>query len=124
MQLDSVRGFVFDVDGTLVQRFSDGVHPLPGAVELLAAIRASGRPLALFSNGSHLPPEDFAKQLRKDGLQVSNEEMITPVRSALSYLRRRHAENRVLLFAQDPVRMRLFQEGVRLVEEGADVVLV
>ena len=35
MRLDDVRGFVFDVDGTLVRRFPDGVHPLPGAVEVL-----------------------------------------------------------------------------------------
>jgi len=52
MRLDDVRGFVFDVDGTLVRRFPDGVHPLPGAVEVLEAIRASGRPLAIFSNNS------------------------------------------------------------------------
>src|SRR4051812_34798799 len=124
MRLDSVRGFVFDVDGTLVKRFPDGVRPLPGAVEVLAAIRASGRPLALFTNGSHVPPEVLAQQLRRDGLEVSDEEMVTPVRSALSYLRRRHADRRVLLFAQDPVRRLLRDEGIRLVEDDADVVLV
>ena len=104
MRLDDVRGFVFDVDGTLVKRFPDGVHPLPGAVEVLEKIRASGRPLALFSNGSHVPPEVFAQHLRADGLPVSDEEMVSPVRSALSYLRRRYAGRRVLLFAQDAVR--------------------
>ena len=113
MRLDDVRGFVFDVDGTLVRRFPDGVHPLPGAVEVLEAIRASGRPLALFSNGSHVPPEVFAEHLRADGLPVSDEEMVSPVRSALSYLRRRHADGRVLLFAQDAVRERLIDEGVQ-----------
>jgi len=123
MRLDDVRGFVFDVDGTLVKRFSDGVHPLPGAVEVLEKIRASGRPLALFSNGSHVPPEVFAQHLRADGLPVSDDEMVSPVRSALSYLRRRYAGGRVLLFAQDDVRP-LFS-GFELVDgEGADVVLV
>ena len=113
MRLDDVRGFVFDVDGTLVRRFPDGVHPLPGAVEVLEAIRASGRPLALFSNGSHVPPEVFAEHLRADGLEVSDDEMVSPVRSALSYLRRRHPDGRVLLFAQDPVRERLIDEGIQ-----------
>ena len=91
MRLDDVRGFVFDVDGTLVRRFPDGVHPLPGAVEVLEAIRASGRPLALFSNGSHVVPEVFAEHLRADGIAVADDEMVSPVRSALSYLRRRYA---------------------------------
>lgn len=124
MELEGVRGFVFDVDGTLVRRFPDGVHPLPGAVEVLERIRASGRPLALFTNGSHLPPEIFAAQLRADGLPVSDDELVTPVRSALSYLRRRHADQRVLLFAEPPVRQLLRDAGVNVVDEEADVVLV
>jgi HAD superfamily hydrolase (TIGR01450 family) len=125
MRLDDVRGFVFDVDGTLVRRFPDGVHPLPGAVEVLDAIRGSGRKLAIFTNGSHLTPEDFARELRDDGLPVSDEEMVTPVRSALSYLRRRHDSAPVLLFARPPVRERLIEEGVNVVDgEDAAVVLV
>jgi HAD superfamily hydrolase (TIGR01450 family) len=131
MRLDDVRGFVFDVDGTLVRRFPDGVHPLPGAVEVLSAIRASGRKLAMFTNGSHVTPEDFARELRADGLPVSDEEVVTPVRSALSHLRRRHAGAPVQLFAQPPVRERMIAEGVKVVGsrnaaegEGAEVVLV
>ena len=128
MRLDDVRGFVFDVDGTLVRRFPDGVHPLPGAVEVLNAIRASGRKLAIFTNGSHLPPEEFARELRADGLPVSDEEIVTPVRSALSYLRRRHAGRSVFLFAQDSVRELVAGAGIELVggeaAESADVVLV
>jgi len=125
MHLDDVRGFVFDVDGTLVRRFPDGVHPLPGAVEVLEAIRASGRRLAIFTNGSHLPPDEFARELRADGLPVSDEEIVTPVRSALSHLRRRHAGQPVLLFAQPAVRELLVAEGVDVVDsEEAEVVLV
>ena len=125
MRLDDVRGFVFDVDGTLVRRFPDGVHPLPGAVEVLDAIRDSGRKLAIFTNGSHLTPEVFAQELRDDGLPVSDEEIVTPVRSALSYVRRRHDGAPVQLFAQPPVRERMIAEGVNVVDgEGAEVVLV
>jgi HAD superfamily hydrolase (TIGR01450 family) len=118
MDLADVRGFVFDVDGTLVRRFPDGVHPLPGAVEVLERIRASGRPLAIFSNGSHMPPEEFARHLRDDGLPVADEEMVTPMRSALSYLRRRHAGAPVLLFAQPSVAERLAREGVDVIVTG------
>jgi HAD superfamily hydrolase (TIGR01450 family) len=128
MRLDDVRGFVFDVDGTLVRRFPDGVHPLPGAVEVLEAIRASGRPVAIFSNGSHMPAEQFARELRRDGLPVADEEMITPVRSALSYLRRRHPGCPVLLLAQPSVTDLMIGEGINVVEgddaEDAAVVLV
>jgi HAD superfamily hydrolase (TIGR01450 family) len=124
MRLDDVRGFVFDVDGTLVRRFADGVHPLPGAVAVLEAIRASGRRLAIFTNGSHMPPEEFARELRADGLPVSDEEMVTPVRSALSYLRRRHAGAPVLLFAQPSVRELMEREGVAVVDGDGDAAVV
>jgi HAD superfamily hydrolase (TIGR01450 family) len=128
MRLDDVRGFVFDVDGTLVRRFPDGVHPLPGAVEVLERIRASGRPVAIFSNGSHLPPAAFARQLRNDGLPIADDEMVSPVSSALSYLRRRHAGRAVFLFAQESVRPLFADAGVNVVEgeaaDTADVVLV
>jgi NagD protein len=120
MNLDDVRGFVFDVDGTLVRRFPDGVHPLPGAVAVLERIRASGRPLALFTNASHVPPGTLAAQLRTDGLPIDDHEVVTPVASALSHLRRRHAGARVLLFAEPPVRELI--PGV--VDEDPDVVLV
>ena len=49
MRLDEVRGFVFDVDGTLVHRSGAEVRALPGARDALEAIRASGRPFALFT---------------------------------------------------------------------------
>jgi HAD superfamily hydrolase (TIGR01450 family) len=128
MRLDDVRGFVFDVDGTLVRRHPDGVQPMPGAVEVLERIRASGRRVAIFSNGSHLPPAAFAAQLRADGLPVADEEMVSPVSSALSYLRRRFDGRAVLLFAQPSVRDLLADAGVRVVDgdeaERADVVLV
>ena len=126
MRLDDVRGFVFDVDGSLVHRDETfRARPLPGAVEVLEAIRASGRKLAIFTNGSHLTPEAFARELRADGLPVADEEIVTPVRSALSYLRRRHDGAPVLLFAQPAVRERLVAEGVNVVDsEDAAVVLV
>src|SRR4051794_41517324 len=83
---------------------------MPGAVEVLNAIRESGRKLAIFTNGSHLPPEEFARELRADGLPVSDAEIVTPVRSALSYLRRRYDSAPVMLFAQ-PSDSKLIRHG-------------
>src|SRR5919107_1510812 len=91
VRLDDVRGFVFDVDGSLVHRGADfRPRPLPGAVEVLQAIRASNRPLVLFTNGSHMGPDAFARGLRESGLPVEDHEVLTPVCSALTYLARRH----------------------------------
>ena len=52
MRLDDVKGFVFDIDGTLVHREGPTLHLQPGAVDVLTKIRASGRPFVLFTNES------------------------------------------------------------------------
>jgi NagD protein len=121
VRLDDVHGFVFDVDGTLVHRAGDEVHVQPGAVEVFERIRASGRKLALFTNGSHEAPETFAAGLRAAGLDVADEEMLTPLRSVQAFL---PAEARVLLFATGPAREYLEGAGMRLSEDGADAVFV
>jgi HAD superfamily hydrolase (TIGR01450 family) len=126
VRLDDVRGFVFDVDGSLVHRDADfRARPLPGAARVLEAIRASGRPLVLFTNGSHVGPEAFAKGLRDDGLPVGDHELLTPVCSALSYLARRHPGRPAMVFGSDNVRERMAAAGVPLVDgEEAEVVFV
>jgi HAD superfamily hydrolase (TIGR01450 family) len=126
VRLDRVRGFVFDVDGSLVHRGADfRARPLPGAVEVLDAIRSSGRPLVLFTNGSHIGPADFARGLSKDGLPVAEQELLTPVCSALSYLSRRHPGQPTIVFGSDATRERMAAAGVPLVDsEAAKVVFV
>jgi HAD superfamily hydrolase (TIGR01450 family) len=126
VRLDDVRGFVFDIDGSLVHRGADfRSEPLPGAVEVLEAIRASGRPLVLFTNGSHLDPADFARGLREDGLPVGDDEVLTPVCSAISYLARRHPGRPALVFGSDVIKARMAAAGVPLVEgDEAEVVFV
>ncbi len=124
--LDAVRGFVFDVDGTLVHRGPDGrAQPQPGALEVLERVRASGRPLVLFTNGSHVRSEAFAQGLRDDGLPIADDEMLTPTDSAISYLRRRHAGEPVLLFGTHAIRERLAEAGIEVADNGdAGAVLV
>jgi NagD protein len=115
VQLEDVPGFVFDVDGTLVQRAGADVHALPGAKDVLDAIRASGRPLVLFTNGSHMPPASFARELRGADLPVEDDEVLTPLCSVQTYLDRR-GDVSVLPFATDSARGYLEESGVRLVD--------
>jgi HAD superfamily hydrolase (TIGR01450 family) len=126
VRLNDVKGFVFDVDGSLVHRGPDfRSEPLPGAVKVIEAIRASGRPLVLFTNGSHLDPESFAAGLREDGLPVEDTEVLTPIVSATSYLRRHLPGRPVMVFGSDEIKRRMEGDGVPLVEtDEAEAVFV
>jgi HAD superfamily hydrolase (TIGR01450 family) len=126
--LDGVRGFVFDVDGTLVHRGTDHrAHPQPGAIEVLDRIRASGRPLVLFTNGSHIPSAEIARGLTADGLPIADQEMLTPIDSAITYLQRYHRGETAQLFASEPVKDTFAAAGITVAGDKADdagVVLV
>jgi HAD superfamily hydrolase (TIGR01450 family) len=124
--LDDIRGFMFDIDGTLLHRGPDGRgRPQPGAVEVLERIRAGGRRLVLFTNGSHVPSAKIAQGLREDGLPVSDHELLTPVDSATTYLLRHHPERPALLFASGAVCEHMSRAGIRIAEgEEAGVVFV
>ena len=128
MRLDEVRGFVFDVDGTLVHRAGDEVRLIPGARAVLERIRASRRPYVLFTNGSHVAPEAIAAELRAAGLPVGDDELLTPLRSVQTYLARFAEGPRVLPFLTDAAHRYLEASGVRLVDgrngSGVDAVFV
>jgi HAD superfamily hydrolase (TIGR01450 family) len=115
--LRGVRGYVFDVDGTLVHRAGAEVRPLPGAKDVLDAIRTSGRPFALFTNGSHMPPAAFARELREVGLHVDDDQVLTPLCSVRTFLER-HGDVAVLPFVTGSARGYLEEAGVRLVDDG------
>lgn len=126
LRVAEVKGFVFDVDGTLVHRDPDlRSHVVPGAVEVLERIRRSGRRLVLFTNGSHVTADQIAQGLTEDGLPVAGEEVLTPVESAITYVRRYHPDSPVLLFSTDVIRERIAAAGIRVTSgDDAEVVLV
>jgi HAD superfamily hydrolase (TIGR01450 family) len=128
VRLDDVRGFVFDVDGTLVHRAGDTAHVVPGARELLKRIRDSGRPFVVFTNGSHVPPAAFARGLRDVGLPVEDEQTLTPLCSVQAYLNARRRGAKVLPFVTESARSYLVESGINLVDidhaDEADAVFV
>jgi 5'-nucleotidase len=128
VRLDDVRGFVFDVDGTLVHRDGPTAHVIPGAREVLDRIIESGRPFAIFTNGSHVAPAEFARGLRDVGLPVGDEQMLTPLCSVQAYLERGRRDATMLPFVTDSAREYLLERGLKLVgpdqAERADVVFV
>ena len=91
MAIADAAGFMFDLDGTLVHRAPDGVVALPGAAEVLAAIRSSGRPLVVFTNASDSDPGAIAERLRRGGLELEAEEVLTAACSALGRPRHERA---------------------------------
>ncbi|MBO0867113.1 MAG: HAD hydrolase-like protein [Micromonosporaceae bacterium] len=119
-RLKQVRGFVLDMDGTLVlsDRRSHGMRPLPGALELTAWLSRQGLPYRIFTNGTGRSPGDYATLLRGVGFDLPDGAVLTPADSAADLFARR-GYRRVLALGTG-LADSLRSAGIEPVPPGAD----
>src|SRR6516225_10718726 len=105
-RLRNARGFIFDMDGTLVlgDRVNHGLRPLPGAAQMLDWLRGRGLPYVVFTNGTNRVPAHFARVLREAGLAVPDEAMMTPASSAVVMFTKRGYKRVMVLGCVRPLR--------------------
>jgi HAD superfamily hydrolase (TIGR01450 family) len=108
-RLRTARGFIFDMDGTLVlgDRVNHGLRPLPGAIAMLDWVRSRGLPYVVFTNGTNRTPAHFARVLREEGLDVPDELMMTPASTAVVMFAKRGFKRVMVLGVSgliDPLR--------------------
>jgi 4-nitrophenyl phosphatase len=110
---------MFDVDGTLLlsDRSLGEYEVLPGAIEVLTALKARGIPFVLLTNGSAYPPAEQAARLRKVGLPVADEQMLTPSSVTADHMTR-HGIRRALVLGLRGVGHALAEAGVETVFTG------
>jgi len=128
-RLREVRGFVFDMDGTLVlgDRRNHGLRPLPGALEVTRWVAGRGLPWVVFTNGTNRTPAHFARLLREIGFGVPDEAMMTPASSAVRVFTRR-GHRRIMVLGGPGLGEPLAEAGLEVVPPAAgepvDAVLV
>jgi 4-nitrophenyl phosphatase len=120
LRVGRARAFVFDMDGTLVLGTASGGHynPLPGAVDLLATLRARQTPFRIFTNGTAKPPRVYAAALRESGLDVKDEEFMTPASAAADWFVRKKI-GRVRAMGGEGLHAPLREAGIEIIEPGS-----
>jgi 4-nitrophenyl phosphatase len=118
-KLPPLKGFMFDLDGTLLlsDRSLGGYEVLPGAVEVLSTLKERAIPYVVLTNGSAYPPVEQAGRLRKLGLPVADEQMLTPS-SVTADLMSRHGIKRALVLGTRGVGHALAEAGIEIVFTG------
>jgi 4-nitrophenyl phosphatase len=119
-RLRDVKGFVFDMDGTLVlgDRHNHGLRALPGAVEITSWAAGRGRPFVVFTNGTNRTPAHFAGMLREIGFGLPDEAMMTPASSAVRVFTRR-GYRRVMVLGGPGLAEPLREAGLEVVPPTA-----
>ncbi len=105
---------LIDIDGVL----HVSGEPIPGAQAAVAELRKQGHSLRFVTNNSVTPRAVLASELRDAGFEVDEEELQTTPRAAARKLKGK----RVLALVMPSVVPDL--EGIELVGEGADAVLI
>jgi len=118
VDLRRVEGLLLDVDGVLVSDW----QPLSGAVGALARLRELNVPFRLMTNTTMFSRSDLAATLAEAGFDVSRDELVTAPMATAALLRSRYPGARCFLLGAADLTEDL--EGVRFVEDGADVVVV
>jgi 4-nitrophenyl phosphatase len=121
-RLLAAGGFVFDMDGTLVlgDRRSNGLRPLPGALEITRWAARQGRPWVVFTNGTNRTPGAYARIMRDVGFGLADEAMLTPASSAVRVLLRA-GHRRVMVLGGPALAEPLREAGLSVVAPGVSV---
>jgi NagD protein len=121
-RLAAVRGFVFDMDGTLVlgDRRGHGLRPLPGAVEITAWAASRGMPFVVLTNGTTRTPGECARAMREAGFGLADSAMLTPASSAAALFARLGVE-RVMVLGGPGLASPLREAGLTVVPPAAGV---
>jgi len=114
--LRAARGFVFDLDGTLVlgDRNNQGLVPLPGALEITRWVARRGLPFAVLTNGTTKTPQQLARTLAAIGFELPGHAVLTPASSAVAVFARRRYR-RVLVLGGDGLAGPLTEAGIEVV---------
>jgi HAD superfamily hydrolase (TIGR01450 family) len=90
-RIANTKAIILDMDGTLVlgDHASGGHVALPGAIDLIDAIRAKGIPFRIFTNGSAKSPQTYVASLRRAGFRLEEEEFMTPTTVAAAWFRQK-----------------------------------
>jgi 4-nitrophenyl phosphatase len=90
-RLREVRGFVLDMDGTLVlgDRENRGIHALPGAVDFVRLLVERDLRFCVFTNGTVKTPRQCADALQQAGFPIPDDAVLTPATTAAQIFRRR-----------------------------------
>jgi HAD superfamily hydrolase (TIGR01450 family) len=121
-RLRLIEGIMFDLDGCLVISngpSGDDGRALPGAIELLSQVRASGRRLCAFTNGTAQGSRAVAAHLRSMGLDLADHEVLTPANVAARVIAERYGDAPVLVFGGEGITEDFRARGVTLVDHEA-----
>ena len=105
--LRSKKLYLFDMDGTLYL----GNRLYDFTLDLLAALRATGRQYLFMTNNSSKSVEDYVTKLRKLGIEATREDFMTSSQATAYYLHKYHEGQKLYVCGTESLKTELRREG-------------
>ncbi len=119
-KLNSVRGFLLDMDGT----FYLGDRLLEGALRFIDLLNQQGKEYLFLTNNSSRHRSQYAEKINQLGLPLTEEAVLTSGEATALYLQDRYPGARLYLVGTPSLEEEFRQHGFRLVEENPQLVVL
>lgn len=117
--IDQIECFALDMDGTIYL----GEQWIEGAKEFIRRIEESGRKYIFLTNNSSKNPQAYVNKLKRMGLDVTVDKIITSGQATIFYLKNKFPSKKIFLFGNDILREEFEEEGIILDDKNPDVVV-
>lgn len=119
-QLKDKKIFVLDMDGT----FYLGNKIIEGSLAFIEKLRKKGTDFIFFTNNSSRTSEYYIKKLASMGCEIGKNQIATSGDVTINYLKKFYKDKRVYFVGTNDVERHFESNGIRLVQEDADVVVI
>ena len=115
-----IKSWLMDMDGVLVRE----EHPIPGAEEFIARLRAAGLPFLVLTNNSIYTQRDLAARLALNGLHVPEQAIWTSALATADFLRSQRPGGSAFVIGESGLTTALHDAGYTLSERDPDYVVL
>jgi NagD protein len=115
-----VDSWLTDMDGVLVHEET----ALPGAVEFIDALKASGLPFTVLTNNSIYTPRDLRARLHASGLDIPEEAIWTSALATAEFLRSQRPGGSAYVLGEAGLTTALHDAGYIITERDPDYVVL
>lgn len=118
--LKNVKCFLLDMDGT----FYLGENILPGSLDFIEAVKATGRDFLFLTNNSSHNAEYYVKRLERMGLAVGVDKILTSGQATAIKLNQLYPGKRAFLLGNSYLFDELTEGGVLIDQEDPEIVVI
>lgn len=118
--IDRIDCFLLDMDGTIYL----GEQWIDGAKDFLKRIEETGRKYCFLTNNSSKSPEIYIEKLKRMGLSIGKEKIVTSGQATIHYLKREFSGKSVFLLGNELLKKEFTDAGIDLEEGNPQVVVV